>query len=153
MNKDLFDIPSSDSENDNILLDAETETSYRIPTPPPKKERKKRKPMSEEQREKMLERLRIGRETAKRNRLERRKQLNEERSETLKTLKELKEQVKNDGYKSINDNSIYKVNNDKPKPKPDIEKIPEPKAQPKPVIKVSPFKSRGQKQKKDFYNF
>jgi hypothetical protein len=109
MNNELFDIPSEDENTSNDLnldlaIDAEVETDFEpsILEEKPKKKRKPRKPMSDEAHQAMLERLKKGRETARKNRYERKKQLELERSETLRTLKELRDQVKEKGYKSIN---------------------------------------------------
>ena len=94
MSSELFDIP--DDETVTVISDyksSEEEPTKESPTEPVKVKRT-RKPLDDSQREALLERLKMGRETARKNRANKKKLIEQERSETLNTLQEIKNEMK-----------------------------------------------------------
>jgi|TARA_R110002074_G_scaffold179578_2_gene343708 hypothetical protein len=95
MSSELFDIP----DDETVTVISDYKSSDEEPTEPteqakPVKVKRTRKPLDDSQREALLERLKMGRETARKNRANKKKLIEQERSETLNTLQEIKNEMK-----------------------------------------------------------
>jgi hypothetical protein len=138
----LSDYKSTDDENNTRNVD----------TPVPKKVKKKRPPMSTEQKTKLLERLKKGRDTAKRNRNERKRLKDLEQSETLRMNEEMRNELntikkERKSSKHAEPKKAEPKNPEpkKPEPKPivllqTITQVPEPVSKPK--VKLSLIKKK-----------